>query len=68
MRIQVNLGDALLQKVDKLSEACGVTRSALCSMLISQGVLAYDKTFEIMDSLKESIPEKFTQETKIQGL
>jgi len=58
MRIQVNLGDPLLQKVDKLSEMCGVSRSALCSMLISQGVLAYDKSFEVMDSLKESLPEQ----------
>ena len=61
MRIQVNLGDALLSKVDKLADACGVARSALCSMLISQGVLAYEKSFEIMDSLKESLPDKLTQ-------
>lgn len=61
MRIQVNLGDALLAKVDKLADACGVARSALCSMLISQGVLAYEKSFEIMDSLKESLPDKLTK-------
>jgi len=61
MRIQVNLGDALQVKVDKLADACGVTRSALCSMLISQGVLAYEKSFEVMDSLKESLPEKLTR-------
>lgn len=60
MRIQVNLGDALLAKVDKLADACGVARSAVCSMLISQGVLAYEKSFEIMDSLKDSIPDKLT--------
>lgn len=61
MRIQVNLGDALLSKVDKLADACGVARSAVCSMLISQGILAYEKSFEIMDSLKESLPDKLTE-------
>lgn len=52
MRIQVNLGNALQEKVDKYSEMCGVTRSSFCAMLISQGILAYEKGFEIMDSLK----------------
>lgn len=61
MRFQVNLGDALQEKVDKYAQACGVTRSSFCAMLISQGVLAYDKSFEIMDSLKDSLPEKLTQ-------
>ena len=61
MRFQVNLGDALQEKVDKYAQACGVTRSSFCAMLISQGVLAYDKSFEIMDSLKESLPEKLTK-------
>lgn len=65
MRIQVNLGDALLSKVDKLADACGVARSAFCSMLISQGVLAYEKSFEIMDSLKESLPDKLTQRNSL---
>ena len=61
MRVQVNLGDALLNKVDKLSEMCGVTRSSFCSMLISQGVLAYEKSFEVYDSLKETLPQKILQ-------
>lgn len=61
MRFQVNLGDALQEKVDKYAQACGVTRSSFCAMIIAQGVLAYDKSFEIMDSLKESLPDKLTK-------
>jgi len=53
MRISVNLGNALNDKVDKYSEMCGVTRSSFCAMLISQGILAYEKSFEVVDSLKE---------------
>ena len=65
MRFQVNLGDALQKKVDKYAEDCGVTRSSFCAMLIAQGVLAYDKSFEIMDSLKKTIPEKLTQRNSL---
>lgn len=65
MRIQVMLGDALQVKVDRLAEACGVSRSAFCAMLIGQGVLAYEKSFEVMDSLKESLPEKLTQRNSL---
>lgn len=60
MRIQVNLGNALQEKVDKFSEMCGVTRSSFCAMLISQGVLAYEKSFEVMDSMKEPLQEAFS--------
>lgn len=60
MRIQVNLGDALNEKVDKYSEMCGVTRSSFCAMLISQGILAYEKSFEVVDSLKEPMQKVLT--------
>ncbi len=62
MRISVNLGDELQIKVDKYANMCGVTRSSFCAMLISQGILAYDKGFEVIDSLKESLPKAFTSE------
>lgn len=64
MRIQVNLGNALQDKVDKYSEMCGVTRSAFCAMLISQGILAYEKSFEIMDSVKEPLQVAFADMIK----
>ena len=64
MRIQVNLGYALQEKVDKFSEMCGVTRSSFCAMLISQGVLAYEKSFEVMDSMKEPLQEAFSDMIK----
>ena len=40
---------------------CGVTRSAFCAMLISQGIMSYEKSFEVIDSLKETMPEKFKE-------
>lgn len=61
MRFQINVGDALQDKIDKYAEMCGVTRSAFCAMLISQGIMSYEKSFEVIDSLKETMPEKFKE-------
>lgn len=56
MRIQVNLGEALQEKVDKYANLCGVSRSSFCAMLVSQGIMAYEKSFEVIDSVKDSLP------------
>ena len=61
MRFQINVGDALQDKIDKYAEMCGVTRSSFCAMLISQGILAYEKSFEVIDSLKDTMPEKLKE-------
>lgn len=41
-RIQVSLGDSTLLLVDRYAEAMGVTRSALCAVLIGQGLMNYN--------------------------
>lgn len=64
MRIQVNLGPELQEKVDKYASMCGVTRSAFCAMLVSQGVMSYDKGFEILDSLKDKLPGALANDIK----
>ena len=34
MRLQVNVGDNVVKRIDMLAKEIGVTRSALCSMII----------------------------------
>lgn len=41
-RIQVNLGDKSLALLDSYADAMGVSRSALCSVLIGQGLMNYN--------------------------
>lgn len=41
-RVQVNLGDKTLALLDRYADAMGVTRSALCSVLIGQGLMNYN--------------------------
>ena len=42
IRVQVNVGDEMLAEIDKYAETMGVTRSALCSVLIGQGIMWYN--------------------------
>lgn len=41
-RIQVSLGTETLALVDRYADAIGVPRSALCSILIAQGLMNYN--------------------------
>lgn len=42
IRVQVNVGREMLAEIDKYAEIMGVTRSALCSVLIGQGIMWYN--------------------------
>lgn len=49
MRVQVNLNDELVKRIDNYAKMIGVTRSSLCAVYIGQGVLGYDKAFEMIE-------------------
>lgn len=55
MRVQVNVSDEMVKKVDLYAEQLGVSRSALCSMFIGQGVMSYDKAMDAMSGMKNII-------------
>ena len=55
MRVQVNVSDEIVKKVDLYAEQLGVSRSALCSMFIGQGVMSYDKAMDAMSGMKNII-------------
>lgn len=42
MRVQVNLSEEMVENVDKYAKQMGVSRSALCSILIGQGIMSYE--------------------------
>lgn len=44
MRIQVNLSEEMVERCDYYAKKMGVTRSSLCSMLIGQGIMSFDKS------------------------
>lgn len=51
MRIQVNANDQMVAKIDKYADMMAVSRSALCSMLIGQGLMGLDKSYGILNDL-----------------
>jgi len=60
MRIQINLSDNMVKKVDLLADNYGVSRSALCSTIIGQYVYGVDTA---VNALSEAIktPKKETK-------
>lgn len=58
MRVQVNISDVMVERIDKYAQMMGVSRSALCSMLIGQGIMGFDKAFDIMDGVAIKLDEK----------
>lgn len=43
MKVQVNLSDELVSKIDSFAKAMGVSRSALCGVWIGQTVMSMEK-------------------------
>ena len=53
MRIQVNLANGMVDRIDKYAELMGVSRSALCATLIGQGIMSYDKATQIVKNIQD---------------
>lgn len=59
MRVQVNLSEEMNKKAESYAKQFGVSKSQLCSMIIGQGLLSYDKSFDMFADMKESAMETF---------
>lgn len=51
MRVQVNLSENMVKRVDVLAEDMGVSRSAFCSFVIGQYVQNYEKSVDVLKSV-----------------
>lgn len=52
-RVQVNLTEEMIERIDKIRKQYGVTRSALCAMFIGQMVDGTEKGVEIARNLMQ---------------
>ena len=66
MRLQVNVSDELVKQIDKYADMMGISRSALCATFIGQGVLGYNKSFQLIDSLGEKLGDSLLAEKALQ--
>ena len=65
MRVQVNLSDEMVSKVDNYARMMGVSRSALCSVLVGQGIMGFDKATDVISSLGDMLGNSLISEKKI---
>lgn len=65
MRIQVSMSDSMVERLDKIADEMGVSRSALCTTFIGQAVLAHEKTYSfVQDALVQMGNQAIKSETK----
>lgn len=55
MKVQVNVSEEMVERVDLYAKKMGVSRSALCSMLIGQGIMGFDKSMDIITNIGEKV-------------
>lgn len=56
MKVQVMLNDDMVSKLDNYAKQIGVSRSALCAVIIGQYVMSSDKIFQqTQDAINNTI-------------
>lgn len=55
MRVQVNLSDEMVAKVDAYSKKMGLSRSGLCASLIGQSIMSFDKSMDLLQAIGDSV-------------
>lgn len=66
MRVQVNLSDEMVVKVDAYARKMGVSRSALCSMLVGQGIMSYDKSMDLLTLIGDKLGDSLLAEKTLE--
>lgn len=62
MRVQVNVSDELVKKIDEYAKIMGVSRSALCSVWIGQSVMSYEQSLTMIKQMGDKIGDKLLME------
>lgn len=69
MKVQVTVSDEMVTKIDTYAKEMGISRSALCSVFIGQGVLGFDKAYKLVndtiDIVTNDLIEKMENDPKV---
>ena len=68
MRVQVSLSDEMVERVDFYAKKMGVSRSALCSMLVGQGFMGYDKSMDVISLIGDKLGDSLLAEKVLEEL
>lgn len=53
MRIQVNVNDEMVERIDYYAKLMGMSRSGLCSYFIGMGMMSIEKANTIMNEMSD---------------
>lgn len=54
MKVQVNMEDEQVKRIDSYAKQMGVSRSAWCSVMIGQALMAMDKSISVIEKMAEN--------------
>lgn len=57
MRVQVNIDDCMVQKIDMYAHRYGVTRSALCSVAVGQYIDNLESAKDVLNKMGQQLSE-----------
>jgi hypothetical protein len=57
-KMQVIISEEMKERLEKYCKMTGVSMSSMCNVFIGQGLMAYDKTFDIVDAIKSKMLSK----------
>lgn len=58
VRVQVNISDEMVVKIDEYARKMGVSRSALCSVLVGQGIMNYERSADLLQVISDKVLEQ----------
>lgn len=62
MRIQINLNEDLVRKIDEYAAAIGQSRSAVCAVWIGQSVLGIETATKTLESYGVDVAKALTED------
>lgn len=60
-RLQVNISDEMMSRIDMYASKLGVTRSAFCAVVLGQGLAGYDATFGMVSDVQTQMTNKLLE-------
>lgn len=59
MKVQVNLSDEMVSRVDVVAKNIGISRSAICAYFIGQGISQIENSYKIVQDCGNALVKNY---------